>query len=175
MSGLLVAILAAAVGAMLSAVIAYPLGRIQGRQQTLYEEQVKIISEIRRLVLKTDAALSSAISRPDQEEYVKALGESVRALSDSYGDKSIWLYPSQNAKIGALVKGYRDQLFHIHSVDFPRMDETSKVREVEEHRASQRAGTWSYSEGRRLVGELEEEAKRLLGTDQRPFWQRLFR
>jgi hypothetical protein len=46
MPDLLVAVVGACVGAGLSAMVAYPLGRRQGRHQTLYEERVRIITEL---------------------------------------------------------------------------------------------------------------------------------
>jgi len=175
MSELLVALLAAAVGAILTAVIAYPLGRMQGRQQTLYEEQVKIISEIRRLVRKTEEAMFRATHRPDMEDHWQELWKSISALGSFHRDKSIWLYPPQNAKITAIIEGYQEQANKLRIDPLSRDDVGGPVLEVEEHKASEGATGWFYSEGRQLLGELEEEAKRLLGTDQRPLWQRVFK
>ena len=50
-------LLIAVVGAILSALVAYPLGRAQGKQQTVFEEQAKIMVELRRLVMEVDKAL----------------------------------------------------------------------------------------------------------------------
>jgi hypothetical protein len=174
MSELLVALISVAVGAILTAVIAYPLGRTQGRQQTLYEEQVKIISEIHRLVRKTEEAMFSAAHRPGMEDDWKELWKSISALGSFHRDKSIWLYPPQNAKITAIIRGYEEQANKLR-IDPSMLDDVGgPVWEVEEHRASEGAQVWFYSEGRRLAGELEQEAKRLLGTDQRPLWQRMW-
>lgn len=175
MSDLLVPLLTAVVGVILSALIAYPLGRVQGRQQTLYEEQVKIISEVRKLVLEIDEALWDATHRPDVEPRKQALNNNIAALDSYHQEKRVWLYPPQNAKITAIIKGYGAQAHRLQVDPLSGPDVGGPVLEVEEHKAALGAGKWASEEGRQLVAELEAEARNLLGTDQRPFWQRIRR
>jgi len=61
---LLVGLLVAAVGAAVSTLIAYPLGQAQGKQQTIFEEQAKVMMELRTLVMETDEALFFAGRSP---------------------------------------------------------------------------------------------------------------
>jgi hypothetical protein len=61
-------LLIAVVGAILSALVAYPLGRAQGKQQTVFEEQAKIMVELRRLVMEVDKALFFAATFPDEKD-----------------------------------------------------------------------------------------------------------
>jgi hypothetical protein len=50
-------VLVGLVVAAVSALIAYPLGRVQGKQQTVFEEQARVMAELRRLVMEADDAL----------------------------------------------------------------------------------------------------------------------
>jgi hypothetical protein len=99
-------LLVAAVGAVLSALVAYPLGRIQGKQQTVFEQQAQVMAELRRLVIETDQALVFASAFPEKEQSHDELSAKVVALGDYHREKSIWLDRQLNTKIERIVGSY---------------------------------------------------------------------
>ena len=103
-------LLIAAVGAIISALIAYPLGRTQGKQQTVFEEQAKIMVELRRRLLAADEELFFASTFTEENTCVQDdLGDKILALGDYLEENSVWLDKRLNAKIARIVSGYDDQ------------------------------------------------------------------
>ena len=166
-------LLVAAVGAVLSALVAYPLGRAQGKQQTVFEQQAKVMAELRRLVIEADKALVFSSAFPEKEISQNELGEKVVALGGYHQENSVWLDRRLNAKIERIIGSYDDQARALvtghHGVPPPPhlegMDAEGVYKEVRK---------WYWDEGQVLVEELETEARKLLGVDSAPLWRRMF-
>lgn len=141
MGELIAPILTAVVGAALSALIAYPLGRTQGKQQTLHQEQVKVIAEIRRLLLEADEALWLAAMRPDDEDFRDGMFGKIARLGQYHREKDIWLDRNLNDKISAIADGYMEQASKLFDAS-----SQSEAFELEEHRASEEVNRWAYTD-----------------------------
>lgn len=164
--------LAAAVGVVLSALIAYPLGRVQGRQQVVFEQQAKILAELRRLVIEADKALFFASTFPEDDNHQDELGEKINALGDYHQQHSVWLDRQLNAKIAEIIGGYDDQARALitgrHEIPPPPHLERMDTEQVHEE-----VRKWYWDEGQALVQQLETEARTLLGIDPAPLWRRI--
>ncbi|MDQ5827941.1 MAG: hypothetical protein M3441_27740 [Chloroflexota bacterium] len=167
-------LLIAVVGAILSALVAYPLGRAQGKQQTVFEEQAKIMVELRRLVMEVDKALFFAATFPDEKDSQDELGDKIVALGDYHQEKCIWLDRELNTKIGRIIGGYDDQARALvtghHGIPPP-----PHLRGMDTEGVYEKVRKWYWDEGQALVEELETEARKLLGVDSRPWWRRMVR
>jgi hypothetical protein len=167
-------LLIAAVGAIVSAVVAYPLGRVQGKQQTVFEEQAKIMAELRRRLMAADKALAfaSAFADEDDPRYRDELLEQVGSLGDYYQDNNVWLERRLKEKIARIVRGYDDQAQALitghQDILAPRQYQGMTPEEVHEEVLE-----WYLGEGQALAEDLEAEARKLLGVD-RPWWRRWF-
>jgi hypothetical protein len=64
----LIAVLAAIAGAVVGSLIAYPLGKWQGRGQTVYEERARAVAEIRHKLYELQAKIYEW-SIPYESEY----------------------------------------------------------------------------------------------------------
>jgi hypothetical protein len=168
MNELLVGLLVAVVGAALSALIAYPLGRAQGKQQTVFEEQAKVMAELRELVMETDKALFFAATFPHEEDSQDELGNKIVALGDYHRKKSVWLDRQLNAKLERTISGYDDQARALvtghHGIPPP-----PHLRGMDEEGVYEEVKKWYWDEGQVLVEELESEARELLGVDSAPW------
>jgi hypothetical protein len=169
MSSGLTPFLVALVGVVASAVIAYPLGRAQGRQQTLHEEQVKIMVELRRRLGEVDALLWVAAMRADDEEFRMAFFKKLGELGDYHHEKCIWLKQRLNTRIEEMIEAYEKQG---EKIAFP--SRTGEILEVSERKTADSIHEWTDSQGKALVSELEDEARRLLGVDRAARWRRFF-
>ena len=165
-------LLAAAVGAILSALVAFPLGRTLGKQQTVFEQQAKVMAELRRLVIEPDRTLFFASTSPHEEEFQKELGNQIVSLGDYHRVNCVWLDRRLNAKIEGIIGGYDDQARALvtgrHEIPPPPylegMDAESVYEEVRK---------WYWGEGQAFVEELETEARKLLGVNSGPWWRRI--
>jgi hypothetical protein len=82
---------------------------VQGRQQTVFEEQAKVMAETRRRILAADKALFFASTYTDKELGARLQDElldKVGSLGDYHQEQSVWLDERLNAKIARIVGGY---------------------------------------------------------------------
>ena len=105
-------LLIAAVGGILTALIAYPLGRVQGRQQTGFEERAKVMVELRRRLLAADKVLAFASTHTDQtlsSRLQDELLDKIGSLGDYYQENNLWLDHPLEEKLARIIRGYDDQ------------------------------------------------------------------
>jgi hypothetical protein len=158
------------VGAALSAVIVYPLGRAQGKQQTVFEEQAKVMAELRRRVLELDEAMFFASTFPEERNNQDELLDKIGAVGDYHQEKSVWLDKRLNAKIENLIRGYDDQARALVTGK-DGIPPPPHLREMDTEGVHREVERWYSNEGQALVTELETEARKLLGVDS-PWWRR---
>ena len=164
-------LLSAAVGAIIAALVTYPLGRTQGRQQTVFEEQAMVMAELRRRLLAADKALAVASAFADDEgsQYQDELLEKVGSMGDYYEENNVWLDRRLKEKIASIVRVYDDQARALftghHDIPTPRQYQGMTPKEVHAEVLE-----WYLVEGRALAEDLEAEARKLLGVDS-PRWQ----
>jgi hypothetical protein len=167
-------LLSAAVGAIVTALIAYPLGRVQGKQQTVFEEQAKVMVELRKRLLAADEALFFAATFADEENTrdQDELGDKILALGDYHEEKRVWLDERLNAKVDRIVGGYDGQSRALvtgrHGIPPP-----PQLRGMDAEEVYEEVRKWYWDEGQALAEDLEAEARKLLGVD--PPWWRVWR
>ena len=162
------ALIVAAVGAVLTAVIAFPLGIARGKRQTRHNEQVRIVDEIRRDILDMVPTLRLAAVTQD-ETWRMDLKSKRDNIQNYYRDNSVWLTPRRAKRIGDIIDGYVGEANRV--LWQPPADDPDRLGHPDE--IPPNAYDWSETEGKRLAGELEKEARRLLGTERASWWRRI--
>jgi hypothetical protein len=160
MTDSLIALMGAVAGGVVSAIVAYPLGAWQARKQTVREERIKVLIELRRLVRDLeDDFYSLAVVRPNDQALSDAVWHKIVYLRDYYRDKMIWFDVKADSKVVALPAAYLQKIREL------RGQEAEAVEEVRR---------WVFEDLPFLEEAFEEEIRTVLGTKP-PWWQRLHR
>jgi hypothetical protein len=179
----------ALLGAIVGAVIAYPLGKRQGREQTVYEERTKTVIQIRHLLREVQSKIYEW-SIPYESEYRldsypsrriqgQTIFQEVEDLRTYYAAQEPWL-DSQTRETfreieGLLLKKCFDFMDHIVPENPP--DESALAsHHAEEEEYAAALNEWISESNLEGFGGLKEkwdrEVERVVGN--RPWWQRMF-
>jgi hypothetical protein len=128
----------AAVGAILSGVISYFVGRRRGREQLYQEQRVETVNELRRLLREAqwrmvDASAPSEFDDPGdppRDELIEHAIERVDELDGYHRDRAPWLSEQVQEKVGRLADEYQDKLGELRERIRHYDDEDEAVRPV---------------------------------------------
>lgn len=173
---------------LVAVLLAYFFGRMQGMEQTRYQESAKVVVELRRKMRDTmdsfpypilergqdplDFLPTSplyrwlrrrrTVQRLDEFFWLLVLARKLPDLDGYYEANEPWLSPEIREKVGPVLKSLSEQVLILYKAGgrYPRDWENLRRRE---------------EEFRPLLNELDAEARRLIGTPRgRPRWKRVF-
>jgi hypothetical protein len=176
-------------GAVVGAVIAYPLGKRQGRAQTVYEERARTVIQIRHMLRELQAQIYEW-SIPYESEYRldiypsrlaqgQRIFQQVEDLRTYYAAQEPWLDARTRETFreieGLLLKKSFDFMDLIDPENPP--DESSLAsHHTEEEEYAAALNEWISESNLEGFGGLKEkwdrEVKRIVGS--RPWWRRMF-
>jgi DNA polymerase elongation subunit (family B) len=185
----LIAVLAAIAGAVVASVIAYPLGKWQGRGQTVYEERTKAVTEIRHKLRELQAKICEW-SIPYESEYRldiyperrtqgSVISQQLEELRTYYAAKEPWLDSRTREAFreieGPLLRVCFD-FMEIIDPDNPPEDPVRAARHAEEEEYAADFNEWISESNFEGFGGLQDkwnrEVERVVGV--RPWWRRVF-
>jgi hypothetical protein len=186
---LLIAVLGAIVGAVVAAVIAYPLGKWQGRGQTVYEERTKAVTEIRHKLRELQAKIYEW-SIPYESEYRldiypdrrvqgRVVFQQLEELRTYYAAKEPWLDSRTRETFreieGPLLRVCFDFMEIIAPDNLPE-ESTLAPHRVEEEKYAADLNEWISESNLEGFGGFQDkwnrEVERVVGV--RPWWRRMF-
>lgn len=140
-------------------VLAFFLGKRQGRDQALYTKRAEVIIELRRRVLELSEYLALYPHKHPPTEDDKELIGKLDALSRYHEDNLPWLEPRTSQKVDLIRSTFWQQSAEASKALRERSTDESQTGLIE----------WQRDVYRPLMDELEGEARRLIGT--RRGWQ----
>ncbi len=182
-------LLTALLGAIVGVVVAYPLGKRQAREQTLYEERARTVAEIRHRLRELQAKIYEW-SIPYESEYRvdsypnrlvqgRDIFQQVENLRTYYVAQEPWLGSRTRETFseveGQLLKVCFNFVEIIDSDDSPnKLDLATHQAAEEEHAAI--LNEWIAESNREGYGKLKDkwdrEVERIVGSRSR--WRRIF-
>lgn len=131
-------------------VVAFLLGRVQGRSQTRYVKSAEILTELRRIVLEIEMYLVHYPEEPDEGKVI--LGEKIKdhelELVRYLQTYALWLPRPTRDKVDAVLREFMRAYTDADSLDAKELTERLRA----------------------LMSELAVETERLLGTGP-PWWK----
>lgn len=183
----------AVVGAAMSAVPSYFLGRAQNRDQTRHEQRTEALTEIRSRILDLKDAFVVATNPPEYRlpedpgrlEQAREVTRKLDELNGYYRAKRPWLEAITTSNLDALIEDFTDKLmkYQIHleinaseelrnadpEAPYPEDEiaedfhEWASANGPEDARETGRP-TFSGKYLSRFIAEFEEEVDRVIGT-----------
>lgn len=166
-AGMLTALVSAVVGALLSALVAYPVGRYQGRQQTLNQERLRALTEIRSSIIELDADFVMFLNVPEDESYVSTFFTKLMNLRHDFEEKSVWFVQKAVSEIRTMFSSYWEIGTKLQDATRQGADGGKARHEIMEEKMQY------LIEQSQLREKFENFSRRLIGTH-RPWWHRMF-
>lgn len=144
---------------LIAVVLAYALGRVQGRAQTRYDKSTGIVTELRRRILSLKWHYGRWVRDPSDETSYEVVGV-LYGLVEASKVGLPWLEPRTAEKLEPLVSAMRYEGLYHYGILKTAGEEVQHIRDE----ATEELRRWVENDLDSLVDDLEDEVRRLIGT-----------
>ncbi len=144
---------------LIAVVLAYALGRRQGRSQTRFNKSAEIVTDLRRQILSLKWHYRRWVKDPSDETSYEVVAV-LHGLVEAYKAGLPWLEPRTVEKLEPLISTLRYEGLYHYGILKTASEEVQHIR----NEASDGLRKWVENDLDPLVDDLEDEARRLIGT-----------
>ncbi len=150
---------------LIAVVLAYALGRAQGRSQTRFDKSAEMVTDLRGQILSLKWYYRRWVKDPSDETSFEVM-RALKTLVEGYKTGLPWFEPRTAEKLEPLISAMRYEGLYHYGILMTAGQEVQHIRD----KATEELRKWVERDLDPLVDDLEDEVRRLIGT--RKAWER---
>lgn len=171
MTEILAAVIGAAVGSVLSALltrrISYPQGVEQGKRLVLHEKSVEVLTEIRKRLHEVRNEWADWVSKlpNDDKKRDERLLNKTKALENYYEENKFVLSKDMQRKVERMIRDieHRRSSFHLNLSVSKLADDEDKQRD-DRYQAGLKVSNWLEHEFSEALEDLDSHLREIIGA-----------